>query len=252
MMDEPFANGASMIHRIDPRFRVVAATVYSFIIALSHGFTPLIAAAGGSIGLVLLARLHPGRVCRRLLIVNGFIALFWIMLPLTYGGVAFYTIGPVSLSQAGVLLAAKLTIKSNAILLALIALLASQSFATLGQALNSLRIPEKLVFLLMLTYRYVFVIDQEYQKILRSVRIRGFQPATSLHAYKTLAYVIGMLFVRASHRADRVYRAMQCRGFSGRFYSLAEFSASPANWIFLCAMSAAAAGIICLEWIYHG
>ncbi|HSM43892.1 MAG TPA: epoxide hydrolase N-terminal domain-containing protein, partial [Acidimicrobiia bacterium] len=65
-----------------------------------------------------------------------------------------------------------------------------------------------------------------------------------------LAYVIGMLFVRASHRADRVYRAMQCRGFSGRFYSLAEFSASPANWIFLCAMTGAAAGIIGLEWIY--
>lgn len=252
MMDEPFANGASMVHRIDPRFRVVAATVYSFVIALSHGFAPLIAAAGVSIVLVLLARLNPGRVCRRLLIVNGFIALFWIMLPLTYGGDAFYTIGPVSLSQAGIILAAKLTIKSNAILLALVALLASQSFVTMGQAMNSLRVPEKLVFLLMLTYRYVFVIEQEYQKILRAVRIRGFQPATSLHTYKTLAYVIGMLFVRASHRADRVYRAMQCRGFSGRFYSLAEFSASPANWIFLCAMTAAAAGIICLEWIYHG
>lgn len=252
MMDEPFANGQSMIHRIDPRFRVVAATGYSFVVALSYGFAPLMAALGVSVALVLLARLKPGRVCRRLLIVNGFIALFWIMLPLTYGGPALYTIGPVDLSRAGIILAAKLTIKSNAILLALIALLASQSFATLGQALHRLRVPGKLVFLLMLTYRYVFVIEQEHQKILRAVRIRGFEPATSLHTYKTLAYVIGMLFVRASHRADRVYRAMQCRGFSGRFYSLAEFSASPANWIFLCAMTGAAAGIIGLEWIYYG
>lgn len=252
MMDEPFANGGSVIHRIDPRFRVTAAACYAFAVALSHGFASLAAAAGGSICLALLARLHPGRLFRRLLVVNGFIALFWIMLPLTYGGNSVYTIGPVDLSVDGIVMAAKLTVKSNAILLALIALLASQSFATLGQALHRLRVPGKLVFLLMLTYRYIFVIEQEYQKILRAVKIRGFQPATSLHSYKTLAYVIGMLFVRASHRADRVYRAMRCRGFSGRFYSLAEFPASPANWIFLGAVTVAVAGIICLEWIYHG
>ncbi len=252
MMDEPFANGASIIHRIDPRFRVVAATGFAFVVALSHGFAALAAAAGVSVGLVLLARLHPGRLARRLLVVNGFIALFWIMLPLTYGGDRVYPIGPINLSVEGTLLAAKLTVKSNAILLALIALLASQSFATLGQALHRLRAPEKLVFLLMLTYRYVFVIEQEYQKIHRAVKIRGFQPATSLHAYKTFAYVIGMLFVRASNRADRVYRAMQCRGFTGRFYSLAEFPASFANWIFLGAVTVAVAGIICLEWIFHG
>jgi cobalt/nickel transport system permease protein len=252
MMDEPFANGASVIHRLDPRFRVAAATGYAVVVALSYGFASLTAAAAISVSLVLLARLHPGRLLRRLLVVNGFIALFWIMLPLTYGGDRVYPIGPVHLSMDGVLLAAKLTVKSNAILLALIALVASQSFAATAQALQRLRVPAKLVFLLMLTYRYIFVIEQEYQKIHRALKIRGFQPSTSLHAYKTFAYVIGMLFVRASRRADRVYRAMRCRGFSGRFYSLAEYQASVANWIFLGAVTVAAAGIICLEWICHG
>lgn len=253
MIEEPFSSGNSLIHRIDPRFRVVAGTVFSFAAALTNTFPALLAALFLAFATLLLARLSLKNVLRRLVLVNVFVLLFWAVLPFTYpGGPVLYAAGRVQVHLDGILLALRITLKSNAILLALIALIATMTLATLGHSLSRLKIPEKLVFLLLLTYRYIFVIQQEYQKIIRSVKIRGFVPKTSLHTYKTYAYVVGMLLIRASERADRVYDAMRCRGFKGKYYSLAEFQADRKSWVFVTVFTAGALAVIGLEIALHG
>lgn len=252
MLDEPFALGNSVIHRIDPRFRVIAAIIYSLVVAVVYTFAALFTAFFFSLCLIAFARLDARRVLKRLALVNGFVLMFWLILPFTVEGAILCRLGPIAVYWPGIAMAAQITLKSNAILMALIALVSTMSFATLGHALNRLRFPEKFVFLFLLTYRYVFVIEQEYKKIWRAIKIRGFSPTTSLHCYKTYAYVIGMLFIRASDRADRVYRAMKCRGFSGRFHTLAEFGASGGNLVFSATVFLATAAIIALEWLPRG
>jgi cobalt/nickel transport system permease protein len=251
MIEESFAVGRSIIHAIDPRFRVIAAVVFSFAVALCYGFTPLLFAFAVSAISILASRVSLKQVAGRLAIVNIFILLFWIVLPLTYPGGASFSLGPLTLHQAGIVFAAKITLKSNAILLILIAFIATMTLATLGHTLGRLKMPEKLVFLMMITYRYVFVIAQEYQKIIKSIKIRGFTPKTTLHTYKTFAYVVGMLLIRASERADRVYNAMRCRGFKGTYYSLTDFQAGLGSWVFLLVVSAATAIVITMEILVH-
>ncbi len=248
MLDEPFASGDSVIHRLDPRFRVVAIIVYSFIVAVVYRFPALWLALAASLVMIHLARLAPKRIFSRLLLVNGFVAMFWVILPFTAQGEILYQLGPLGIHRPGIILAAQITLKSNTILIALIALMSTMSFATLGHAMNQLKFPEKLVHLLLLTYRYIFVIEQEYKRIMRAIKTRGFSPDTSLHCYKTYAYVIGMLLVRASARAERVYQAMRCRGFTGRFYSLTEFDASRKNYVFTILITLVIAGIVFLEY----
>ncbi|RLC30645.1 MAG: cobalt ECF transporter T component CbiQ [Deltaproteobacteria bacterium] len=247
MIEEPFATGNSIIHRIDPRFRVAVAVFYSFTIALCYEFESLVAALAVSLVCILFSEVGLKNVFKRLIIVNVFILLFWIVLPLTYKGNSIYSLGPVDMYMAGIILAAKITLKSNAILLVLISLIATMTFATFGHTLSRFHLPEKLVFLLMITYRYIFVIQQEYQKIIRSIKIRGFKPKTTLHTYKTFAYVIGMLLIRASERADRVYNAMRCRGFKGKYYSLTGFQADTKSWVFVTLMLGITTGIILME-----
>ncbi len=248
MLDEPFASGDSVIHRLDPRFRLIAIIVYSFVVAVVYRFPALGLALAASLVMIRLARLAPKRIFSRLLLVNGFVAMFWVILPFTAQGEILYQLGPLVIHKPGIILAAQITLKSNTILIALIALMSTMSFATLGHAMNQLKFPEKLVHLLLLTYRYIFVIEQEYKKIMRGIKTRGFSPDTSLHCYKTYAYVIGMLFVRASARAERVYQAMRCRGFTGRFYSLTEFDASRKNYVFTILITLVTAGIVFLEY----
>ena len=89
---------------------------------------------------------------------------------------------------------------------------------------------------------------EEYDRLIRAAKIRGFRPGTNIHTYKTYAYLIGMLFVRASDRANRVHQAMKCRGFNGRFYTLHAFPAHRRNLIFSLAMSGVVFGLAVLEW----
>ena len=130
-----------------------------------------------------------------------------------------------------------------------ITLIATMNFSILGYALNWLHVPDKIVHLLLMTYRYVFLIEQEYQRLIRAAQIRGFRPGTNLHTYKTYACIVGMLLVRSAVRADRVYKAMLCRGFKRKFYCLHEFSVGRNEWLFATAMGGVVLVLIYLEYL---
>ena len=249
MLQEPFSAGTSPIHRLDPRSRIVMAVLYAFVVALSNRFPALIAALSFSFVLVGVSRLPMMDLAKRIAVVNGFVLFFWLVVPVTYPGEALFSFGPLTVSREGVLVSARITLKSNAILLAFIALVATSSVAALGVALSRLGVPGKIVYLLLLNYRYLFVMEEEYHRLVRSATVRGFQPSTTLHTYRTFAYLVGMLFVRASERAERVYMAMVCRGFSGKFHSLQEFSFSGRDWIWLFSTAAVLLVIGGLEWV---
>jgi cobalt/nickel transport system permease protein len=247
MISEPFAIEDSMIHRLDPRIRVCLTAVYAFVIALAYQFPVLIIGLIISSILVFMARVNIKEVLRRMVIVNALIFLLWVILPFTFHGEVLTRMGAFAIYRPGVTLAAQITLKSNAILLAFIALVATMPFATLGHALHRLRVPEKIVHLLLMTYRYIFVIEQEYKRLLRAAKIRGFQPGTNINTYRTYSYVIGMLFVRSACRAERVHQAMLCRGFKGKFYSLQEFQTGRAGWLFSIIMTVLIIGLIVME-----
>jgi cobalt/nickel transport system permease protein len=252
MLEEPFAFGNSFIHRLDPRMRLISAGVFSIVVALSSNFQALTAAVLISFLLVTMAQLPARDIIKRIILVNSFIMLLWVVLPLTFQGPDALTFGPLKIYNAGITMAAQITLKSNAILLALIALVATMNLSVLGNALNWLQVPDKIVHLLLLTYRYVFLIEQEYQRLIRTAQIRGFRPGTNLHTYKTYASIVGMLFVRSALRADRVYKAMLCRGFKRKFYCLYEFKAGKHEWLFAAAMAGVILVLIYLEWIRKG
>jgi cobalt/nickel transport system permease protein len=247
MISEPFTAGDSLLHRCDPRFRLVAAALYSAAAAPSTKFSALGFALLVSVLLAALARLKAGEVFKRLLVVNGLVVFMWLVIPFTFPGETWARLGLLTATRQGVELAAAITLKSNAIVLAFMALVATMPISTLGNALHRLGVADKLVHLMLMTYRYIFVIEQEFQRLVRAARIRGFQPATKLHTYRTYGYLLGMLFVRAVDRAERVRWAMICRGFKRRFYCLQEFKAGAGSLILLMLTSAAALAIVVLQ-----
>ena len=252
MISETFAAGNSIIHRLDPRTRIIFATVYCFVVAFAGHIPMLLAAVAISAVLVYLSGIRFKDIGRRMVMVNGLVLLLWAVVPLTYGGETLLRIGWLDVSREGVSLSILITLKSNAILLAFIALIATMPLATLGHALKRLWVPPKIIHLLLMNYRYVFVIELEYQRLMRAAKIRGFQPGTNLHTYRTYAYVIGMLLVRTVSRAQRVHQAMLCRGFKGSFYSLQEFNRDRNAWIFSVLMTIIIVGLVVMEWAKVG
>jgi cobalt/nickel transport system permease protein len=247
MISEQFAIGNSVIHRIDPRLKIAFASIFSVVVAVSGTFYTLFTALFVSLGLVWLARLDFRAVAHRLTVVLGFTLLIWLVLPITLEGEPMAILGPLKLSREGILLSARITIKVPAILLALMALVTTMTIATLGHSLGRMKAPQKLTHLLLITYRYVFVIEQEFHRLRRAAKIRGFTPDTSARTYKTYAWLVGMLFVCASARGKRVHQAMLCRGFKGRFYSLHLFERHGRNRLFIILMSMITVILLLLE-----
>jgi cobalt/nickel transport system permease protein len=232
---------------MDPRLRVAAATGLSIVVAVSHSLAVPAAALIGAAFLAAAARLPLRILFRRLAALWIFLLLLWLVLPFTREGAAIGSVGPLTITRPGVLLAAAVSLKSTAILLLLLAFLGTLDAATLGHALERLRAPRKLVHLLLLTYRYIFVIDAEYRRMRRAARLRGFRPGTNLHTYRTMGWLVGMLFVRSAGRADRVAQAMRLRGFTGRFHSLRTFAFTRTDGGWSALFLASAAGLLVLE-----
>jgi len=80
------------------------------------------------------------------------------------------------------------------------------------------------------------------------MKIRGLQPGTNIHTYRSYAYLAAMLLVRSYDRANRVFQAMLCRGFHGTFYSLRTFSWRRRDGVFVVASFLALAALFYLEW----
>lgn len=243
---ESFAGGTSLFHRLDPRAKIVAACGFAAVVAVTRDVWTLAPALGLAFGLVLWARLGPGPLLRRLLLVNGFVALLWLFLPFNYPGQPAFSIGPLTASREGLEFALALTLRTNAIVLATIALMGTTPVFDLVHALQHLHLPVKLVHLAFFCYRYIEVIQREYLRLRSAMRIRCFRPRTSLHTYTSYAYLVGMLLVRSYERSQRVYQAMLCRGFKGSFPVYRHFHLERRDLLFLTFMAVAVLGLAVL------
>ncbi|MFH1487845.1 MAG: cobalt ECF transporter T component CbiQ [Pseudomonadota bacterium] len=248
MIEEGFINGESLIHRLDPRGRILVAAAFSMVVAVSDRLSSLIPALLLSLCLIWIAGLPWKKVLSRLLIVNGMIFLVWVFLPFAMEGAPLFSVGPLVATREGTGYALLITLKSNAIILALMALMATMSVFTLGRAMRHLRVPTKIVQLFFFTYRYIHVIHSETNRMLRTIKSRGFRPGNNLHTYRTYAYLVGMLLIKSQERAERVRAAMLCRGFRGNFYDLSEPAFRISDWLTVGLMLLTVAGIAFLEW----
>ncbi|MEA1921332.1 MAG: cobalt ECF transporter T component CbiQ [Pseudomonadota bacterium] len=248
MLQETFINQKSLIQYLTPWTKTLAAIISSTVIALSNNLSVLLPALGIALLLVSVAGLDFRQIGRRLLILSGFLLMIWLILPFTYEGEIVWRISFLNVSHEGLLAATRLTLKTCSMLLIFLALISTMSTADLAYALHNLKIPAKLVLLLLITYRYIFLIEDELRTLQRAAKVRNFKPDTTLHCYRTYAYLLGMLFVRAAERAQRVHQAMLCRGFSGRFHSLREYHNRSLDYGFLALVSIIALLMTLCEW----
>lgn len=250
MFEETFAAGSSFIHRLDPRVKALSAFVFSVLTAVADRPSVMALAIGLSVALVAAARLPARGVAYRLAVVNGFVLFLWLVLPFSYPGEAVFHIGSLTATREGAAHALLITVKSNAIILASIALLSTTHLAAMGRALSRLRVPDKLVHILLFMLRYLGEIWLEYLRLSTAMKVRLFRPRTDLHTYRSYANMIGMLLVSSYERAEAVYAAMLCRGFRGQFHTLDEFRMTGGDVLFGSVMTAALLLMGLFQWAH--
>ncbi len=219
---EEFSEGNSFLHRCDPRVKFLVFLIFAVSCAISQGiFIPFLFLFY-SLVFLFLGKIPFKPLLKRLFAANFFIFFLWLFIPFSYPG-HYIHIGFLKISKEGILYVLSITLKCNAIIIATISLISTSSIFSLAHALLHFRVPQKLIIVFFLFYRYISVMHEEYDKLKRAVLGRGFVPGTNLHTYRTYAYLIGSLLLKSFERAEEVYKAMLCRGFSGFFPLLEHF-----------------------------
>lgn len=231
-----------MILPADLRLRLVSGFI--LILALSQLRTLAVAAAALALAAAVALALGLDRSARRrLLHVEGFVALLFLSLPFTVAGHELFAIGPLTASLEGVSRAALVACKISASALVILILFAGIEPGRFGSALRDLRVPEPMVRMFVLSARYLGIMRDEGRRLHEAMRARGFRPRTGRHTWRSYGNLIGMLLVRALARGERVEEAMLCRGYSGHFPRLPLPRPAALDWVgslAICGLAASA------------
>ncbi len=231
------ADGNSLFHCWDVRFKLVALLGFAFfIVATSSPWSALIALMI-AFAAVLVAQLPLVRAARRLMAMGGFLTMFLVILPVTvatraddillvFSGLDFF-----SVNLRGLQLALAIIGKACAVALLMEPLLATASLPRTIEGLTRLGVPEKVGQMILLAHRYIFVFLDEARRMAVGMQVRGFRRRTNIETLQVMGNFLGMLFVRSFERTQRVYEAMQSRGYQGRFPAPAYFVVRRSDWL---------------------
>jgi cobalt/nickel transport system permease protein len=105
-----------------------------------------------------------------------------------------------------------------------------------------LRAPRLFVSLVGFTWRYVFVLIDEFARLRRAREARGFGGSRWFNLVTT-GRIIGTTFIRSFERAERVYQAMLARGFTGSLPAGAAPRLRPADVAFALGVAGASVSL---------
>jgi cobalt/nickel transport system permease protein len=231
-------NTASPIHRLDPRTKLLGLLGLT-IVAVS---TPLrawpvyVACAAALVAVAALAGVGPRTIWTRARIVLPLVIFVALFLPFAREGGTTWSLGPVSVSEAGLAVLAAVAVKATLGTVSAVLLGATTSFPDVLRALEALRVPRILTLIAAFMYRYLFVILDEVRRMRAALASRGYRPRHALGA-AALGRVVTALFLRSYARGERVYLAMVARGYGGVVPQLDRLAFARQDVVFLAALA---------------
>lgn len=91
----------------------------------------------------------------------------------------------------------------------------TMEWAKLIEALKIFFIPDIFIFVLDITVKYIIMLGEYTVEMLYSLRLRAV--GKNEKKYGSLSGVAGNLFLTSKHKAEDMYYAMECRGFTGEY-----------------------------------
>ena len=221
---DEFAHLNSPIYSWDARVKIVSLLCLIISIVLLDKILPALLGFAFCVILVFISRIPLRFLFAYLRWALLFSLFFVIIMPLTVEGNEIAKFYFLSISRDGIELGILIALRAISAVILIFPMVATSKFAVTMKALQSLKIPDKLIQMVMFSYRYIFIFTEEIERMFTAAKARAFQEKTNLHTLRTVGFILGMLFVRSYERARRVYDAMLARGYTGNLKILHEFN----------------------------
>lgn len=219
------------VHRLDPRAKLLVTLLFcGFVVSFDrYSVAAVIPFAAYPVFLCGFGRIPISYILRKILWVSPFALMIAIFNPLLETrpmlDIASISITAGQLSFGSILMRFVLTVGAT------LSLLSVTGFYPLLCAADRLGAPKVLVLQLMFFFRYLFVLASETVRVLRARSLRSFgRRGFGLSSFGPLA---GHLLLRTLDRAERIYQAMNARGFEGEVRLLRPLRFRGADAIFV-------------------
>ncbi len=223
-----FFPGRSLIHRLDPRVKLVLTVLYIVLIFLAKNEFCYLAVGIFTIAMVLLSKISIKVILKGIKPIL-FVLLFTMIINL------FFTKGEdepllsfwrIAIYREGISRAVLMALRVVFLIVGTSVLLTyTTSPIVLTDAIEALLSPLKLIkipvhdFAMMMTIalRFIPTLIEETDKIMNAQKARGadFSSGSVVRRVKALVPVLIPLFVSSFKRADELATAMECRGYRG-------------------------------------
>lgn len=243
-------HGHSPVHRLPAQLKVVALLAFVLVVVGTPG--QRYAAFGGYLVLLLItvrfSRVPLTYILPRLLIEVPFL-VFALLLPFLATGPRI-EVGPLRVSEAGLLAAWTIGVKGTLGVLAALVLATTTEPRDLLAGLQRLHLPALMVQILTFMLRYLDVVLAEMRRMRIARESRGFT-GRSIRSWPVLARSAGALFIRSYERGERVHLAMLSRGYAGRLPNLAgQGAVAPVHVVQALALPGAALLVLATAYLW--
>ncbi|GCF94323.1 energy-coupling factor transporter transmembrane protein EcfT [Enterococcus florum] len=218
--------GDSIIHRLDPRAKLVASFYFIAIIFLANNWQSYLCLGIFTFVAILLSKINLRfffRGVRPLIWLILFTVILQILF--TRGGTLYWSWGVFSLSEYGIqnglfIFCRFILIIFMSTLLTLTTppLSMSDAIESLLRPLHVLHVPvHEIALMLSIALRFVPTLMDETEKIMNAQRARGvdFGEGSLIQKVKAVVPLLIPLFVSSFNRAEDLATAMEARGYRG-------------------------------------
>lgn len=227
-----YGEGQSSIHRLDARLKLIMALALILLINLTppRAWLAYVLYLFAISAITLAANVSLRRVLARsmLALPFAFLAAIGMLYAREGSPVVNVPVGwwRLSITDVGLLRFAGVMAKAWLSLLISATLALVTPFWEIVKAMQGLGVPHVLTAIILLMYRYLAVLVDEAQRLMRarearSAELEGLKSRGSLRwRMEVTARMIGTLFLRTYERSERIYQAMLARGFNGEVRTL--------------------------------
>ncbi len=222
-----FFPGDTIIHRLDPRMKILLAIAYIVAVFLAKNVYSFIAVTASAVILVFISGISWKTILKSMkplifiLVFTTFFNLFW-----TTGDVLLISFWKINIYLEGVVFSVMMILRISSLLVGTTVLLTyTTSPIMLTDALEQLLSPLRKIklpvheFSMMMTIalRFIPTLVEETDKIMSAQKARGadFESGSLVKRAKALVPILIPLFISAFRRADDLATAMECRCYRG-------------------------------------
>ena len=217
--------GTSVIHRLDPRTKILAVVLLSVMIFLPKAWPGYAVTVAFSLLAVVLSQVPIKYILRGLRPILIILAITVVFNAFLTPGTPVWHYGRLMITREGLVLSAVATVRLVLLVVtaSLLTLTTSPIQLTDGlerllRPLSPLGVPaHELALMMTIALRFIPTLADEADRIMRAQMARGadMQSGSLVNRIKALIPIMVPLFVAAFRRADELATAMEARGYRG-------------------------------------